>query len=76
MVHLLLKNRFLAPKGSKSVVGSRLFDKVQLNRRKLVAPCSFCCIGFAPKVQPTPFWGGSSADGFPGETSVINARLA
>ncbi|PYY89851.1 hypothetical protein DNK59_07085 [Pseudomonas sp. TKO26] len=57
LVHLLLKNRFLAPKRSKSVVVGRLFDKVQLKRRKLVAPCSFCCIGFAPKVQPPPFSG-------------------
>lgn len=55
MVRLLLKNRFLAPKRSKDFVAERIFDKVQLKYLKLVAPCSFCCIGFAPKVQPTPF---------------------
>ncbi|MGR4040725.1 hypothetical protein FW796_14975 [Pseudomonas sp. 910_21] len=75
MVPLILKDAFLAPKRSKNVAKGRLFDKVQLIRCKLVAPCSFCCIGFAPKVQPF-LRTGSSSDGFPGETSVINARPA
>ncbi|CAI8752779.1 hypothetical protein EMIT0P2_160035 [Pseudomonas sp. IT-P2] len=45
---------------------------MQLILKKLVAPVLLCCIGFAPKVQPGK--PDAPANGFPGETLVINAR--